>query len=94
MQGNDKLLERMYCFKGVEESTRVVVHVHTLIRWGDRGKLHPNIRARKVCHSFRLSPLPHLQSRSSSARGNVSGNVSGAVGAADPAFNISRLFLR
>ena len=49
MQGNDKLLERMYCFKEVDEDTRMVIHVHTLVRWGDRAKLHPNSRARKVC---------------------------------------------
>ncbi|KAJ1487835.1 hypothetical protein T484DRAFT_2180788 [Baffinella frigidus] len=48
LQGDDRHLERMYCFKEVDEDTRVVIHVHTLVRWGDRGKLHPNSRARKV----------------------------------------------
>jgi hypothetical protein len=33
----DDLLERMYCFKGVDDDRRVVVHVHTILRWCDRG---------------------------------------------------------
>jgi hypothetical protein len=32
------LLERMYCFKGVDDDRRVVLHVHTVVPWCDRGK--------------------------------------------------------
>ncbi|KAJ1480294.1 hypothetical protein T484DRAFT_1901334 [Baffinella frigidus] len=31
------LLERMYCFKGVDDARRVVLHVHTVLPWSDRG---------------------------------------------------------
>ena len=33
-----ELLERMYCFKGVDDARRVVLHVHTVLPWSDRGK--------------------------------------------------------
>ena len=40
LQGDDRLLERMYCFHDplVRDPRKwlVVVHVHTLVRWGDR----------------------------------------------------------
>ena len=43
MQGDDRLLERMYCFHDpLDRDPRkclVVVHVHTLLRWGDRLRL-------------------------------------------------------
>jgi hypothetical protein len=95
MQGNDKLLERMYCFKEVDEDTRMVIHVHTLVRWGDRAKLHPNSRARKVCLPPQIpccasAPSPIPESHSSAERGFVSatvGSVAGAVGTADPSLN-------
>ena len=43
LQGDDRLLERMVCFhdrqRGAPEAWLVVVHVHTLLRWGDRLRL-------------------------------------------------------
>ena len=37
--GDDRLVERLYCFGDpCEEDQRVVVHAHTLLRWGDRPK--------------------------------------------------------
>ena len=41
------LLERMYCFKGVDDDWRVVLHVHTLLPWCDRGT-EPKKRAKRV----------------------------------------------
>ncbi|KAJ1489876.1 hypothetical protein T484DRAFT_3418618 [Baffinella frigidus] len=43
----DPLLERMYCFKGVDEDRRVVLHVHTVIPWCNRDA-DPKKRAIKV----------------------------------------------
>ena len=40
LEGDDRLLERMFCFHdravGTPDQWLVVVHVHTLLRWGDR----------------------------------------------------------
>jgi hypothetical protein len=44
----ERLLERMYCFKDMAEDRRVVLHVHTLLEWGGRGKLACQDRAVKV----------------------------------------------
>ena len=43
----DPLLERMYCFKGADEDRRVVLHVHTVLPWCNRGA-EPKKRATKV----------------------------------------------
>ena len=41
LKDDDRLLERMFCFHdravGTPDQWLVVVHVHTLLRWGDRG---------------------------------------------------------
>jgi len=52
-QGNDRKLERMYCYddpvrakaEGVSGDRRVVVHAHTNLRWGDRLKNKAEDRA-------------------------------------------------
>jgi hypothetical protein len=43
-----RLLERMYCFKDAQTDRRVVVHVHTLLEWGQRNSKTPPERAKKV----------------------------------------------
>ena len=43
-----RLLERMYCFKEAEDDRRVVLHVHTLLEWGQRNDKSPSERAQKV----------------------------------------------
>ena len=48
LQGDDRLLERMYCFKDTEKDSRVVLHVHTLLPWGERGLRTLKDRAAKV----------------------------------------------
>ena len=47
LAGEDRLLERMYCF-GSGTHTRVVVHAHTLLRWGDRSNVKPKMRADRI----------------------------------------------
>ncbi|KAJ1476742.1 hypothetical protein T484DRAFT_1964993 [Baffinella frigidus] len=42
-----ELLERMYCFKGVDDDRHVVLHVHTVLPWSDRGT-DAKTRAMKV----------------------------------------------
>ena len=46
----ERLLERMYVFKDVSlgEGTRVVLHVHTLHKWVDRGAIASKGRAEKM----------------------------------------------
>jgi hypothetical protein len=49
LMGDKCLLERMYCFKDVEEDDRrVVLHVHTLLEWGQRNNKKLAERAQKV----------------------------------------------
>lgn len=48
LQGDNRLLERMYCFRDTEENSRVVLHVHTLLPWGERGTKTLQGRAAKV----------------------------------------------
>jgi len=49
LMGDKCLLERMYCFKDVEEDDRrVVLHVHTLLEWGQRNNKTLAERAQKV----------------------------------------------
>jgi hypothetical protein len=45
---NQRLLERMYCFKDQNEDTRVVLHVHTLLPWVQRLNTVPGKRASRV----------------------------------------------
>jgi len=46
--GDDRQLERMYCFDDEHAKSRVVLHVHTPFRWGDRANKNPVARARFV----------------------------------------------
>jgi hypothetical protein len=49
LTGDDKMLERLYCFKDREdESRRVILKVHTLLKWGERENFHLYQRASKV----------------------------------------------
>jgi len=48
LEGDNRLLERMYCFKDAQTDRRVVVHVHTLLEWGQRNSKTPPERAKKV----------------------------------------------
>ena len=52
LHGDDRLLERMYCFHDpLDRDPRrslVVVHVHTLLRWGDRLQWKTAERLQKV----------------------------------------------
>ena len=50
LKGDDRQLERMYVFKDViqGDDTRVVLHVHTPIRWGDRGDVTLQERVKNV----------------------------------------------
>jgi len=47
LQGDARLLERMYCFKDGEDR-RVVLHVHTLLEWGRRNEKPLKDRASRV----------------------------------------------
>ena len=39
LTGDDKMLERLYCFQYLkDEGRRVILKVHTLLKWGERGK--------------------------------------------------------
>ena len=48
LAGDNRLLERMYCFKDAENDTRVVLHVHTILEWGNRRSKTPSQRAQRV----------------------------------------------
>jgi hypothetical protein len=50
LKGGDRLLERMYVFKDDSEGDdrRVVLHVHTPLRWGQRGGVTVQERVKQV----------------------------------------------
>jgi len=50
LQGGQRLLERMYVFKDVSAGSdrRVVLHVHTPLRWGERGGVTLQERVKRV----------------------------------------------
>ena len=51
LSDNDKLLERLYCFKVLEDGgqqRRVILKVHTLLKWRDRYQVKLSNRASKV----------------------------------------------
>ncbi|KAJ1484587.1 hypothetical protein T484DRAFT_1796551 [Baffinella frigidus] len=50
LAGDQRLLERMYVFKDTSEGDgkRVVLHVHTPLRWGERGGVTLQERVKKV----------------------------------------------
>ena len=61
---DDRQLERMYVFKDVSQGDdkRVVLHVHTPIRWGDRGGMTLQERVKHVTsvnvrHAVRVAKL-------------------------------------
>eukprot|EP00961_Rhodomonas_salina_P130700 1759491-Rhodomonas_salina.3 len=67
LEGDDRYLERMYCFADAEdESVRVVLHAHTLLKWGKRNDVEikhraDNLTSVNVRHAWGCGPSGFTQ---------------------------------